>query len=540
MRINDLHSGRPFWMADQLPQGVEHGLVRLRSRVLDRLGEDGAIRELCCSRVLESALLFRLIERTHVQQPCLDKLAAFLDGRRYSVDPLDRMLANAALRKTTAGMPELVDKLVAQAPEFTSARKRVLMSAIFVILGCELDSADLDVNEFHVTGLHCWAEAQMTSVKAILASAVGRMHLVTDADRDLLLATQGTPHVWEGNILIHLSVLHALNRLPGMGQVVAEGINKVLPHQREDGGMPFVCDTDTWCSVTGGIALLASGAPHHELHRLAIHLVSQQRPGGGWAFTDSACQTDVDDISVALQFLQTLDARQYRAPIRRGIASLHAVRGADGGFPTYVSQAPSEPSMTAAVIDALTPQWDTHRQAIVDGLRFLADEQRPDGSFPPDWSNSRFHTVFRALLAARRNPQYAPEHVQRMIARSMDLVLQTQNADGGWCPQDGSPSDTISTSYSVIALCERDDPTPVARAVDYLLAHQRSDGSIESVSDSIGPRPFIFTIPALADIFALLAIGHVGHRAGLLRSPALLENSERHVYHGANGLLLAR
>ena len=33
-----------------------------------------------------------------------------------------------------------------------------------------------------------------------------------------------------------------------------------------------------------------------------------------------------------------------------------------------------------------------------------------------------------------------------------------------------------------------------------------------SVPDSIGPRPFRFTVPALADVFTLLALGHLTRR----------------------------
>lgn len=526
MRVNDLIPGRPSWSPEQLPDGFEDALARLRSRVLRRIGTDDALRDHCRSRALESALLLRLLERDDTSPASRDKLIAFLRVCRDSADPLDAVIAHVALHAAAVSPSQLVDDLVVQAPEFTSARKRVLMTAIFTVLGVQMPLPDFDGQAFSLTGLHCWANAQVTSVKVILAAAAGRLDLVTHDDRARLLATQRSPHVWEGNILIHLSVLHALSRLPDTEAVIADGIRKVLSHQREDGGMPFICDTDTWCSATGGVALLAAGAPRDDLHRLASHLVAQQRPDGGWAFTDSARQTDVDDISVVLQFLQTLDAHRYRGPIQRGIESLYAVRGTEGGFPTYVALAPSEACMTAAAIDALTPDWNAHRFAIVDGLRFLADQQLPDGSFQPDWSSSRLHTVFRVLLATRRNPHYQPLHVQRMVVRSMDLILQSQNDDGGWGQQNASPSDPISTAYAVIALCDLEDPAPVMRGLAYLMSHQRADGSIRSVSDSIGPRPFIFTVPALADIFSLLALGHVAHRTGLADSATLLETAD--------------
>jgi squalene-hopene/tetraprenyl-beta-curcumene cyclase len=64
--------------------------------------------------------------------------------------------------------------------------------------------------------------------------------------------------------------------------------------------------------------------------------------------------------------------------------------------------------------------------------------------------------------------------------------------------------------------------------VAYLLTQQRADGSIVSIPDSIGPRPFGFTVPALADAFTLLALGHLARRlapAPLARTSATAHTS---------------
>ncbi len=105
----------------------------------------------------------------------------------------------------------------------------------------------------------------------------------------------------------------------------------------------------------------------------------------------------------------------------------------------------------------------------------------------------------------------------------MRFVRDSQNGDGGWGQRAGSSSDPISTAYAVMALCGQDDPGPAAAGVQFLLRHQLTDGSIPSVSDSIGPRPFLFHVPVLADIFALMALGHVRSRIGApdrVRTPA--------------------
>jgi prenyltransferase beta subunit len=284
----------------------------------------------------------------------------------------------------------------------------------------------------------------------------------------------------------------------------------------------------SWAAVqmtSAKVVLATADAPADVLDRIAGHLLAQQQPGGGWSYTDASRQTDVDDTSVAVQFLHMLDPAAHKAAIRRGVQSLYAVRGGDGGFPTYVPGAPSEACMTAAAVDALTTDWHQHGPAIAEGLDYLAAHQLPDGSFAPDWSASRFHTVFRVLLACARNSGHRPEHVSGMADRALKLVRGQQNRDGGWGQQAGDVSDPVSTAYAIIALCGQDDPAPVSRGVAYLLSHQQPDGGISSTSDSIGPRPFIFTVPALADIFPLLALGHVARRVEHARRPATVAAS---------------
>lgn len=97
----------------------------------------------------------------------------------------------------------------------------------------------------------------------------------------------------------------------------------------------------------------------------------------------------------------------------------------------------------------------------------------------------------------------------------MRLVVDSQNSDGGWGQQDGAVSDAISTAYALITLSTDSGhtaPAPAARGASYLLTRQRPDGSIDSPADSIGPRPFVFAVPALADTSTLLALGHLARR----------------------------
>ncbi|MDG4830585.1 terpene cyclase/mutase family protein [Solwaraspora sp. WMMD1047] len=435
------------------------------------------------------------------------KQITYLRSLPADSDPFDSAIAQTALRQGGGLSEEVRSRIIERSPTFTGPRKRALVDGVVTALGGSAEHAPSSYQ--HVlqrNGLHSWAQVQVTALKGLLCETFD------DEDVRVLLATQRLPEVWEGNLLIHLFALHALQRLPGTESVVADGVRKALQHVRSDGSAPFVTDTDTWCTVTAGVALAAAGAPQRVLDRVADRLVRCQQPAGGWSYTDVALQTDVDDTSVALQFLRTRGSRSAACAVNRGLASLSAVRHPQGGFPTYVRGSAPEACMTAAALDAFTFDIPQHQAVLTDGLRFLADQQLEDGTFPPDWSSSQLHTVFRAVLMASRIPCRFPGPARTVAQRALRFVRESQNADGGWGQRAGGPSDPISTSYAVMALCTQKDPRPASKGVRFLLRRQRGDGSIPSVSDSIGPRPFTFHVPLLADIFALMALGHVNSR----------------------------
>ncbi|MFF7801113.1 prenyltransferase/squalene oxidase repeat-containing protein [Streptomyces olivaceus] len=511
MRIAAPPACTPRWPHSALPAELVPATARLRAHVLGLVRPDGTLHSPCHSRVLESALLLALLDRTRLEPAARSRVAAYLSLHCDSPEPLDRLLARAALRHKPDpdGLLD-VERFLARAPDFTGPRKRALLHAVLTLLGA-VPAGEISVPEaFRLHGLHTWARVQVTAVKTILAHG---HRAVDESDLELLRSTQRPGTVWEANLLIHLSVLHALVPVAGQYPLVVEGVKTALSHQRPDGGMPFIPDEDTWVTATAGVALHAAGAGAPIVDLIARRLTALQHPAGGWSFADGVQLPDVDCTSVAVEVLHLAGPDVYRVPLRRALGALHALRGKDGGFPTYLAGAPSEACMTTAAANALSTQGPTHRHEVEAALAYLASQQRPDGSFPPDWSSSRLHTVFRAVLAASRHPGTSPDSpARRIITRGVALVADCQNADGGWGQQDGDASDALSTAYALTALSTQDTPGPAARGVAYLLSQQRPDGSISSVADSIGPRPFGFAVPALADVFTLLALGHLTRR----------------------------
>lgn len=544
MYTADLAYAAPMpWPAEVDPDHVARATDRLIAHVSGRVDADGALREECQSRVLESALALSLMTRTGTDSPARDRLLGFLRAHQDTPDKLERVLATLAVARatgrTSAGDTELVAKLtegvLGDAPGFISARRRMMVCAVLSVLGCPLPPEVLAAvaDEVPSDPLHSWAAVQQASVTLILAAAAGVENKVTAAALETLAATDPATTVWEGYALMHLLVLHGLAGFPGNEETVRSGLETLLGHQRADGGFPFVLEMHNWCTSTAGTALAAAGAPMELLRRMAGMLVDHQ--GGaapaslsrgatltdGWSMSEIVAQNDVDDTSCALEFLQAIDPDAYGHSVRRGVEGLLAVQGADGGFPTYVAGASSEPCMTAAAICGLAPHPDT-LEARERALAFLVASQLEDGGFEPGWSRSRLHTIFRARLAAcTASPQ---DHaVARMTERIERTVRETQNEDGGWGMQPGDPSDDISTAYGLITLCYGTDHRPVGRALAWLLAHQNADGGYSGPPDMVGPRPFPYSFPVLTDAPVLLAFGHV--RARIWDTAAVLQGA---------------
>ncbi|WP_075737647.1 prenyltransferase/squalene oxidase repeat-containing protein [Streptomyces acidiscabies] len=546
--VKESHRALIPWPAEVDPENLREATKRLVAYVSGQVDDGGAIRGECHSRVLESALALTLLTRTGAAPLARRRVLAFLQGHLGSAQEFDRVIAALAVGRATgracAGDADIVGKLtgalLGAAPAFISARRRRMLHAVLSLLGCPVppDAGPAADEEAPTDPVHSWAAVQQAAITLILANGTGVRNAATAAALRTLTAVRPATTVWKGYVLLHLLSLHALAGVPGQGESVRGGLETLLRHQRDDGGFPFVVDLQHWCSSTAGIALAATGSPPGALRAMARTLAAHRTDesqrslcrslsrgaplAGGWSFGPRVAQNDVDCTSCVLEFLQTVDPVAHAGAVQRGVDGLLAVQGGDGGFPTYVAGAASEPCMTAAAVNALAPHPST-APARERALAFLADSQLPDGGFEPGWSRSRLHAMFRARLAACAA---APDdrRAARMADRIERSARETQNADGGWGMQPGDPSDDISTAYGLITMCHGTESRPVGRAVSWLLAHQNADGGYGGPPDMVGPRPFPYHIPVLTDAPVLLALGHVRHRvqgtAFLLRAAA--------------------
>ncbi|TRO56461.1 prenyltransferase/squalene oxidase repeat-containing protein [Streptomyces sp. IB201691-2A2] len=530
--LNALRPAPLPWPADVDPDHVHQAMSRLRDNVAGRVDADGSIRDECHSRVLESALALTLMTRTGTASPARDRVLSYLRARLESPQEFDRVLATLAVAGAAGragdGDTDLIEKLtdavLGSAPEFISARRRKMLYAVLSVLGCPLPSGVAPApDETPPTDpTHSWNVVQQAAVTLILATATNTDSPAADTALTTLLATSPATSVWEGYVLMHLLTLHALAGVPGQEATVRDGLETVLQHQRDDGGFPFIAEIHHWCATTAGIGLAATGAPVELLRQMARALVRHQGGAplpslsrgtalsGGWSMSPGVALNDIDCTSCALEFLHEIGPVGFRGAVRRGVDAMLAVQGEDGGFPTYVTGARSEPCMTAAAVNALAPHADT-APARQRALNFLADHQLADGGFEPGWSRSRLHSVFRARLAM--GTADADDRRMADAARRMERsVSTTQNTDGGWGMQPGDPSDAISTAYGLITLSCGNETRPMGRALSWLLDHQDADGGYSGPPDMVGPRPFPYYVPVLTQAPVLLAFGHIRSR----------------------------
>ncbi|MFW6125395.1 MAG: squalene--hopene cyclase, partial [Pirellulales bacterium] len=219
---------------------------------------------------------------------------------------------------------------------------------------------------------------------------------------------------------------------------------------------------------------------------------------GGWGWSDaSGAVPDVDDTAGALLALGALrqSASVSRQPAiqtaaQQGIDWLLAMQNRDGGWPTFCrgwGTLPfdrSGPDLTAHALRALrlwrprlnSPQL---RNAIEQGLDYLARTQRPDGSWVPLWFGNQHHPAeenpvygtARVLLAYRDLGQTRSAAARRGIR----WLATSGFSGGGWgcgLPDRGEPS-VEETALAVEALLsaggERGVEEPLGDGLQWLV-----------------------------------------------------------------------
>ncbi len=292
--------------------------------------------------------------------------------------------------------------------------------------------------------------------------------------------------------------------LAGIGHerhpVVQDAARFLTTLVRDDGGWPIDTCLSTWVTVLAVHALATDGgageAPLDEAACTALRewLLGQQVrtvhpftnvPPGGWAWMDTdGAVPDADDTPGALIALRRLDNGDARvqAAAEAGLRWLLDMQNRDGGMPTFCrgwGKLPfdrSAPDITAHSLRA----WHVWRDRLPSplvvrldrargrALRYLARQQRSDGSWLPLWFGNQG-------CPGCENPLYGTARVVKALAdtgeapamarRGVDWLLAAQGSDGGWGGGPGVAPSLEETALAVEALAAWQPEQPLSPAV---------------------------------------------------------------------------
>ena len=278
-----------------------------------------------------------------------------------------------------------------------------------------------------------------------------------------------------------------------------------------------------WDTAIAMVALEEAGLPpdHPALVKAARWLLEKQILGsgdwqvknreaepGGWAFEfRNDFHPDVDDTAFVLMALQRVDypdRARFAGAIRRGLAWLLSMQNRDAGWGAFdrdndrriLTQIPfadhnamidpSTADVTARVVECLGRfGWPASHPVIHRALAFLLRDQRADGSWYGRWGVNYVYGTGGVLRALETLALTAREYCQR----GLGWLRAVQNSDGGFgesiasyydpAPKGKGASTPSQTAWGLIGLLAAGEPTDasVARAVNYLLAQQKPDGS---------------------------------------------------------------
>ncbi len=298
-------------------------------------------------------------------------------------------------------------------------------------------------------------------------------------------------------------VAMSMAEVAGGDHVVVEGCLQFLRETvRDDGSWPIDTNLSVWVTTNSLAALRQSGGIPAEIGEGANSWLMDQQLGhvhpftdaqpGGWPWTHlPGGVPDADDTAGAVLEMVAGDENDAA---RAGVVWLMNLQNSDGGWPTFCQgwgQLPfdrSSPDITAHVLRAIHDTLRMHKSSDDDdsyvarllkssldaaterGFGYLAESQRPDGSWAPLWFGDQ-------RVASEANPVLGTARVLAAYGdcgradspraeKGLQYLLSAQNEDGGWGGAQGIASTVEQSAVSVSALCRFAGGEDVDGAID--------------------------------------------------------------------------
>lgn len=234
------------------------------------------------------------------------------------------------------------------------------------------------------------------------------------------------------------------------------------------------------------------------LRRATEYLKLARSPEHGmwaWGYTegmgDKRPYADTDDTGLVLAALVKCGERKDSEIMNVAIESLFDMQDPGGEFSVFHGVLRPNwawiSNTSRALMGLVACGFSTKDSRVARAAQWLLSQQLPDGSWV-DWWCSRYIygtvTALEALLQADSLTQSDPR-----TKAALQWLLKEQNADGGWGENwaGGNSSSTCEhTGLAVYGLCiaspsETMPVDAIEKGVEWLLAHQREDGTWDSI-----------------------------------------------------------
>ena len=261
---------------------------------------------------------------------------------------------------------------------------------------------------------------------------------------------------------------------------------------------------------------------------------------GGWYFEfNNEFYPDVDDtamVALGLAQVEHPNGRYQLESVERAIDWVLSMQCKNGGFASFDKDNdrmvfqhipfadhnamldPPTVDITGRILEMLAAYgYDKNHPAVKKALKFIRDEQEPDGSWFGRWGVNYIYGTMQVLrgLEAMGTDHHEPE-----VQQAAEWIRMVQNPDGGWGETCGSyddpntkgigPSTPSQTAWAVMGLLAANDTRSdsVARGVAYLLKTQKKDGAWDEpwYTGTGFPRVFYLMYHMYRQYFPMIAL----------------------------------
>ena len=264
----------------------------------------------------------------------------------------------------------------------------------------------------------------------------------------------------------------------------------------------------------------------------------------GWYFEfNNEFYPDVDDsamVALGLSKVEHPNGRYQVESVQRAIDWILSMQCKNGGFASFDKDNdrmvfqhipfadhnamldPPTVDITGRILEMFaTYGYDKNHKAVKRALKFIREEQEPDGSWFGRWG---VNYIYGTALVLRGLEAIGIDHHESYVQQAAEWLRMVQNPDGGWGETCGSyddpstrgvgPSTPSQTAWAVMGLLAASDTRSesVAKGIAYLLKTQKKDGPSSGSWDEAWytgtgfPRVFYLMYHLYRQYFPLIAL----------------------------------